>query len=304
MAALRTLRPLLLPLAAWSWTWGCSGATPAEAPGAESPTADSAVTAAAQEGEQAPGDELDAGPGESGTEAEVGAASTVNAASGASVRTDPTVISIERPEREARPTTLHEAAAAARAGRAAAGPSKIAVTDDNLHEFQGEGVTFAESERRPQGEAAEGTLAEGAAAAPSGADGEPEQGEGYWRARVRDLRLGLREAVDELAELEGRAGSLRRSFYAEDDPYVRDGEIKPAWDRVLDRIGETREAIARYRDELEESLEEGRLAGALPGWLREGIELEPEEAELPAERERFHEPRQPEILDIREPPGG
>jgi hypothetical protein len=209
---------------------------------------------------------------------------------------DPTVILIERAEPEKRPRTLFEAAEAARAQRAKSGSSaRISVTDKNLHEFQGEGLTFAEA--KPAAPAEE-TAEDGAGAV------EPERGEAYWRARVRDLRLRLREAVDELAELEERAGSLRRSFYAEDDPYVRDGEIKPAWDRVLDRTAAIRQAIGGLQEELGRAVEEGRLAGALPGWLREGIELEPEPEELPKARERSHEPAEPEILDLREPPGG
>jgi hypothetical protein len=209
---------------------------------------------------------------------------------------DPTVILIERAEPEKRPKTLFEAAEAARAQRAKSGSSaRISVTDKNLHEFQGEGLTFAEAKAAKPAE----TSAEAGAEA-----GEAERGEAYWRARVRDLRLRLREAVDELAELAERAGSLRRSFYAEDDPYVRDGEIKPAWDRVLDRTAATRQAIGRLQEELGRTLEEGRLAGALPGWLREGIELEPEPEELPEARERIHDPVEPEILDLREPPGG
>ncbi len=37
-------------------------------------------------------------------------------------------------------------------------------------------------------------------------------------------------------QLEKEAAGWRRRFYAEDDPYVRDGQIKPEWDRVLDLL--------------------------------------------------------------------
>jgi len=37
----------------------------------------------------------------------------------------------------------------------------------------------------------------------------------------------------------GSAG-WRRRFYAENDPYARDSQIKPEWDRVLDRLGKAR----------------------------------------------------------------
>ena len=219
---------------------------------------------------------------------------------------DPTVIVIPRRdrEREAKPRTLYEASVAARAERAMAAPSTVSITNETLHEFQGEGLTFAEAW---EGEAAAAAENEAAAAASTGQTAgdpaaEPERGEDYWRTRVRDIRLGLRQAVDELAELEERAASLRRSFYTADDPYVRDAEIKPAWDRALDRIAETRRALFRLGEELGATLEEGRRAGALPGWLREGIELEPGPEELPEPADGVHEPGEPRVMDIGEPP--
>jgi hypothetical protein len=222
----------------------------------------------------------------------------------AAAEPDPTVIVIERRdrEREAKPRTLYEASVAAREQRAKASPSTVAITDENLHEFQGQGLTFAEA---AEGEEAETEGTEEEAAADAGpAAAEPERDETYWRTRVRDLRLALRQAVDELDEIEERAVSLRRSFYAEDDPYVRDAEIKPAWDRALDRISGTRRALTRMRDELAATLEEGRRAGALPGWLREGVELEPlpEELPPPGEGTGTHEPGEPSVIEIGEPP--
>ena len=290
-----------------------AGTTDAEAaePEAAEPVQDEAPEAAGPEGEAAGADAAaDELPAASGDEAETALPPDSGPAGPPGPRTrerdDATVILIERGEPAApRPTSLYEAAAAARAKRAEEAPARIAVTDENLHEFQSEGVTFMAPEAAPENPAAEGgadAAAGDARARPGGA--EAARGEAYWRSRVRDLRVGLRAAVDELTELESRVGSLRRSFYAADDPYVRDGEIKPAWDRVLDRIAETRKTIESLRTELGEALEEGRAAGALPGWLREGLEVEPEEDELPRERERGHEPGQPEILDLREPPPG
>lgn len=227
---------------------------------------------------------------------------------------DPTVIVIERraerdrdrdPDGEAEPRTLYEAARAAQEERARAGPSRVAITDENLHEFQGEGLTFAEDEEAGEG-GEENTSTAGAGTGAGTRPGAPSgeaRGKAYWRSRIRDLRLALREAVDSLAELEERAASLRRSFYAQDDPYLRDAEIKPAWDRTLDRIAETRASIFRLRDEIDATMEAGRRAGALPGWLREGIELEPEPEELPEPRQDgVHEPGEPQVMEIGEEP--
>src|SRR4029078_9636142 len=106
-------------------------------------------------------------------------------------------------------------------------------------------------------------------------------------------------------ELEARAASLRTRFYAQDDPYVRDGEIKPAWDPARESLDEAKERARSLEDQLGAVLEEGRQAGALPGWLRDGIELEPSERpyDKPAHevaRERGNRGREPEGLG--EPP--
>jgi hypothetical protein len=291
---------LVLALGLAAGGWACSGAPEAAAPepalvGDAGATAEAQGEAAAL-GSKSAGETPAAQPVPEPAPSTAAEAEPSGAPPAPARPADPTVILIERAEPEKRPTTLFEAAEAARAQRAKSGSSaRISVTDKNLHEFQGEGLTFAEA--KPAAPAEE-TAEDGVEVV------EPERGEAYWRARVRDLRLRLREGVDELAELEERAGSLRRSFYAEDDPHVRDGEIKPAWDRVLDRTAAIRQAIGGLQEELGLVVEEGRLAGALPGWLREGIELEPEPEELPKARERIHDPAEPEILDLREPPGG
>lgn len=219
-----------------------------------------------------------------------------------------TTATATRPERDAtviavagaepKPRTLWEAAVAAREKRRESPPARTSVTDENLHEFQDAEVTFASP--RPARKAEEVAAAEEG----SEAGEEAARGEQYWRSRVLDLRLRLRSAVDELAGLDERAADLRRSFYAADDPYVRDSEIKPAWDRALDRIGEVRREIVGLSEELQVALEEGRESGALPGWLREGIELEPEPDELPRPRESAHEPGEPEVMEIESPPPG
>lgn len=213
-------------------------------------------------------------------------------------REDATVIAVAKPEPKPKPRTLWEAAVAARAKRADAPQARISVTDENLHEFQDAELTFAEpGPRSGSGTAAGEGEDEGTATAKS-----ELRGEEYWRSRVRALRLRLRSMVDELAELDERAAGLRRSFYAADDPYVRDAEIKPAWDRALDRIGALRRELTVVARELADTLEEGRQAGALPGWLREAIELEPTPEELAPSEGRTHEPGEPDVVEIEEPP--
>ena len=129
--------------------------------------------------------------------------------------------------------------------------------------------------------------------------------ETYWRDRVRGLREQWAAAVDSIGELESRAAGLRTRFYAQDDPYVRDGQIKPAWDRALEQLEASRENARTLEDKLAATLEEGRQAGALPGWLRDGIELEPIErpyqaANHPVTHDDGNLVREPEELG--EPP--
>jgi hypothetical protein len=76
---------------------------------------------------------------------------------------------------------------------------------------------------------------------------------------------------------------------------VRDGKIKPEWDRALDRLEQARREEVQAQRDLEEFLDDGRRAGALPGWLREGIELEPiteEVEELPTA-----DPMEPKVVN-------
>ncbi len=113
-----------------------------------------------------------------------------------------------------------------------------------------------------------------------------------WRSRGLEIRRRWRAAVDEIDRLEANAAGLRRLFYAEDDPYRRDGQIKPEWDRVLDHLEQTRAEAEAAEKELEQFLEEGRQAGALPGWLQDGAEEEPAPKADPVSPTEAIEPRE------------
>jgi hypothetical protein len=178
------------------------------------------------------------------------------------------------------PKTLAEASRLAKEQKRKSGtkkPTVATITDDNLHEYAA---------------GADVIVLESAPSAPSPLDAEaaaarrPEpvddgiRDEEYWRNRALELRMGWRRAVDRIKELELESAALRQQFYAEEDPYIRDSQLKPAWDRVLDRLDQLREQAERYEGELETFVEEGRQANALQGWLNEGWELEPTAEEL------------------------
>ena len=170
--------------------------------------------------------------------------------------------------------SLADKARAAREQRAHAGPPAHVITDKNIKQYAAKGqVTVATPTKREAPE-------------------EPKtvKDEQYWRSRALEIRLRWRKAADEVKELEQSAAGWRRRFYAENDVYVRNGQIKPEWDRVLDRLEEARAEVDTAKTELAELLEEGRTAGALPGWLREGVDQEPKEEPEPSNEHKAIEP--------------
>lgn len=211
---------------------------------------------------------------------------------------DDALIVIDEPS-PPQPVSLAEAARRAREEQDEAPRRKIVITDDNLAEYATGQLTVA----APSATAETGEPGEDTAAGDLGYD------ENHWRQGARELRLKLRRAWDESKALAEQAAGLRTRFYAEDDPYVRDAQIKPAWDRALDGQRQAEIEVEATRRELDEFLEAGRRAGALPGWLREGIEHEPdfwdeedgEETEAvdgfdrhrPVEPERMENPSRP-----------
>jgi len=206
---------------------------------------------------------------------------------------DGSVVVVESGEEEKSTRVgLVEASRAEKERRSKAGPPIAVITDKNLAEYARKGqVTIS----APSGKDKKGQAA--AAAAPAG---EPLRDERYWRSRVLEIRQSWRQAADEVKDLEQSAAELRQKFYSESDYYVRDTQVKPEWDRVLERLDATRSKVETKKIELSELLEEGRRAGALPGWLREGVEQEPvvEESE---EEIVPHQSIEPPIVD---PPQG
>lgn len=249
---------------------------------ASTATETSTKTAAEEAPEQArenAGDEAAAAPETETRSVEDG----VDAAEGepVSASDDAVVILSGDKRRESdEPATLVEAATAAQAQRAASGPPVATITDANRNERAARGeLTFVS--------------APAAGAAPAPSPGEEETapaakpgGEAYWRTTVRDARVRWRDATQRVDELGARAAELRDAFYATDDPFYRDGVIKADWDAALSDLTTAKAEVAAARADLRRLLNAGRRAGALPGWLREGLELEPD----PPREERDAEP--------------
>jgi len=179
--------------------------------------------------------------------------------------------------------TLAEAAKAERERKADAAPPRIVINNKTIHRYaKGGQLTVAEPKKKTAPAPASQAPAASAGTPATSAAAPLVRDEKYWRGRALEIRQRWRKAADRIKELEEDIGLLRRRFYAQDDPYVRDGQIKPAWDHALDELHESRDAVQAAKKELTDFLDEGRIAGALPGWLREGIDLEPKE-EKPAD---------------------
>lgn len=167
------------------------------------------------------------------------------------------------------PKGLAEAARQERERRAQAGKPVAVIDNRSLAEFsKGQKLTVADGGSAPAPEATTSQAVDDAAA-------KAAKDEAYWRSRGLTIRKQWRESTDRIVELEAKSEELRRKFYAADDPYVRDAQIKPEWDHTLDELDATRREAERSELELERYLNEGREAGAFPGWLREGSDLEP-----------------------------
>lgn len=187
--------------------------------------------------------------------------------------------------------SLVEAARAERERRQIKDQPAIVITNKNLAEYATGELTISDTPETVDVEA------------PAGLDEEERElaeDEAYWRRRAREIRIQWRDAVEAIPEAENRVAELRMAFYQEDDGFYRDQEIKPAWDRALRDLDEARELAVEREKELEVFLEAGRQAGALPGWLREGIELEPVTEEKSPSIQTF-EPVEPVVID---PPDG
>ncbi len=187
--------------------------------------------------------------------------------------------------------SLLEAAAAERARRGTAPPTKIVITNKNLSDYAVGQLTVAEAGQSQ-------TISDANAAVLEERRAEEE----YWRSGVLEIRMAWADAAERVDDLEAEVFHLRQRFYAEDDGFYRDSQIKPAWDRAIEQLQESNREILERQEELTAFLDKGREAGALPGWLREGVDLEPERRQeeedvyIEPDRNRY-EPGEPVIVE-------
>jgi hypothetical protein len=190
-----------------------------------------------------------------------------------------TIVIDEGGERAAGEISIVEAARAEKLRRQTAGPPIAVINNKNLPEH------------------ATGTLSTGSVPAkPVDTSSSPDTvaaREEYWRSKVREARQAWHDAEVEIAGREAEVAEFRKRFYAEDDPFRRDEQIKPAWDHALELLAASKRRSRESGEAVGAILEEGRRAGALPGWLREGFDLEPQPRAAPS---TTHEPGEPTVV--------
>ena len=237
-----------------------------------------------------------AAPAASPSQAPQPAAAPAQAAKPA--RTVPAVVVDAEAEGEGTPATLIEASRAEKERRAQAGRSATVINDKTLPRYARKGQITVMDPKKKKGAAA--------ASSPAPATAGEVRDEQYWRSRARDIRERWRQAADDARELEQKSAELRQKFYLENDLFVRDNRIKPEWDRVLDRLRQARLDSDAARQELSEFLDQGRAAGAMPGWLREGEEDEPKDPDTARKKKDALPPAQsiePPVLNDKGPNG-
>lgn len=213
---------------------------------------------------------------------------------------DDSVIEINPPEPTPKTSTdMVAAAKAERERRKHAGPPVAVITNASLKDATGK-LTYVDT---PLDEEAREKAGNPEAMQPSpdaATSSDPAVKEEYWRSKVLDARLRWHDAVERIETLQKKVAELRQEFYAADDGFHRDQEIKPEWDLALSELDKARQDSETARNDLETLLQEGRRAGALPGWLREGVEYEPKQEPSsgdlptvePGEPDTMEEPQQ------------
>jgi len=156
-------------------------------------------------------------------------------------------------------------------------PEKSSLTIDNhslvTNPNRGRVSTSKAPQARERPTAAIPPAPTSASAVPEAARGEQptpgQNSEAQWRATVSAARKRVVDARAKVSELEASVKKLETDFYAWDDGQYRDRVIKPAWDRTRSQLEDTRQELAAAEKDLADLPEKARVAGAMPGWLRE-----------------------------------
>jgi hypothetical protein len=118
---------------------------------------------------------------------------------------------------------------------------------------------------RPSSPSASRTAATGAAMVSSGNGGKDEE---YWRSRAQSIRQRLQESTDRLSIAKARLESLKSDGI---DIAVANGRSSPTAaerQRQANLVQDLEARVRRDEQAMKTLEDEGRKAGALPGWFR------------------------------------
>lgn len=94
-----------------------------------------------------------------------------------------------------------------------------------------------------------------------------------WKSRATEIRTRLKAATEKRERLRRLTANMRERFYLSPPQLGRDDSLWQEWGRLQESLVESEKEAQSTRTELETFLEEGRIAGAEPGWLASGEEL-------------------------------
>jgi len=146
----------------------------------------------------------------------------------------------------------------------------IVISNHNLSTLAGKGriTEVTKSKPTPQGRVVSDGTAGGAAGSPYADVAAMEDRKHYWQAVYQqqlDLVTSIQKQID---FLDNEIPGLWRDFYAWDDPFYRDGVIKPQLDEAMANREKLEGDLQEARTRLEEIQDEAARDGAEPGWFR------------------------------------
>ena len=94
-------------------------------------------------------------------------------------------------------------------------------------------------------------------------------GEAHWKETAAKARKRVADDKAKVAELQAATKKLENDFYAWDDGQYRDRVIKPAWDHARSELTDAKNELAEAEKDVADLPEKARVAGAMPGWIRE-----------------------------------
>jgi hypothetical protein len=153
----------------------------------------------------------------------------------------------------------------------------IVISNQNISSYAGKGRITEVTKNAPQAQGrvlSEGSAAGGAADGQSAETAANQERKQYWQSTYQH-QLDLVASIQKQIEfLDNEIPGLWRDFYSWDDPFYRDGVIKPQLDEAMANRQKLEVDLQEAHARLEEIQADARRDGAEPGWFR-GFDMPP-----------------------------